>query len=75
MDIGIVKNNKGILLDFEGKAVKKVCDLIGLIRIELRRGLPLGTFPYTSISRANADKKALLKFQTLFACQVYNFDF
>ena len=33
--------------------------LLGLIRIELRRGLTLGTFPYTSISRANADKKAL----------------
>lgn len=33
--------------------------LLGLIRIELRRGLPLGTFSYTSISRANADKKAL----------------
>ena len=33
--------------------------LLGLIRIELRRGFPLGTFPYTSISRANADKKAL----------------
>lgn len=134
MDTCIVQNNKSILLDFEGKAVKKVCDLIGcnafggreafitvitvyhsknvepiaslggyidiltgelpavwhislsadmalitvikvygsvsclsfeflqllgLIRIELRRGLPLGTFSYTSISRANADKKAL----------------
>ena len=33
--------------------------LLGLIRIELRRGLPLWTFSYTSISRANADKKAL----------------
>ena len=33
--------------------------LLGLIRIELRRGRALGTFPYTSISRANADKKAL----------------
>lgn len=33
--------------------------LLGLIRIELRRGFPLRTFPYTSISRANADKKAL----------------
>lgn len=134
MDTCVVKNNKGIPLDFEGKAVKKVCDfigcnafggreafitvitvnhsknvepisplgryidiltgelpavwhislsadmalitvikvyesiiclsfeflqLLGLIRIELRRGLPLGTFSYTSISRANADKKAL----------------
>lgn len=33
--------------------------LLGLIRVELRRGFTLGTFPYTSISRANADKKAL----------------
>lgn len=32
--------------------------LLGLIRIELRRGFPLRTFPYTSISRAKADKKA-----------------
>lgn len=32
--------------------------LLSLVRIELRRGSPLGTFPYTSISRANADKKA-----------------
>lgn len=33
--------------------------LLGLIRIELRRGFPLRTFPYTFISRAKADKKAL----------------
>ena len=33
--------------------------LLGLIRIELRRGFPLRTFSYTSISRAKADKKAL----------------
>jgi len=33
--------------------------LLCLIRIELRRGFPLRTFPYTSISRAKADKKAL----------------
>ena len=33
--------------------------LLGLMRIELRRGRALGTFSYTSISRANADKKAL----------------
>ena len=32
--------------------------LLSLVGIELRRGSPLGTFPYTSISRANADKKA-----------------
>lgn len=30
---------------------------LGIVRIELRRGFPLWTFPYTSISRANADKK------------------
>lgn len=33
--------------------------LLGLIRIELWRGFTLRTFPYTSISRANADKKTL----------------
>lgn len=33
--------------------------LLALISIELRRGFPLGTFSYTSISRAKADKKAL----------------
>lgn len=33
--------------------------LLGLIRIELRRGFTLRTFSYTSISRAKADKKAL----------------
>lgn len=33
--------------------------LLGLVRIELRRGFPLWTFPYTSISRAKADKKDL----------------
>ncbi|EEX19868.1 hypothetical protein HMPREF0973_00187 [Prevotella veroralis F0319] len=32
--------------------------LIALVGIELRRGATLGTFSYTSISRANADKKA-----------------
>lgn len=30
---------------------------LGLVRIELRRGLAPGTFPYTSISRANVEKK------------------
>lgn len=39
--------------------VFKFLQLLGLIRIELRRGLPLGTFSYTSISCANADKKSL----------------
>lgn len=33
--------------------------LFDLLRIELRRGLHLGTFPHTSISRASADKKNL----------------
>ena len=33
--------------------------LLGLVRIELRRGRALRTFSYASISRANADKKAL----------------
>lgn len=32
--------------------------LLALVGIEQRRGSPLGTFPYTSISRANVDKKA-----------------
>lgn len=52
--ISVVKiNGAGNSLLFE------FLQLLGLIRIELRRGLTLGTFPYTSISRANADKKAL----------------
>ena len=37
----------------------KLLQLLALIRIELRRGLTLGTFPYTSKSCANADKKFL----------------
>ena len=37
----------------------KFLQLLGLIRIELRRGLTLRTFSYTSISCANADKKRL----------------
>ena len=32
--------------------------LLALVGIELRRGSTLRTFPYTSISRVNADKKA-----------------
>lgn len=46
-------NESGPSLTFE------FLQLLGLILIELRRGFPLGTFSYTSISRANADKKAL----------------
>ena len=37
----------------------KFLQLLGLIRIELRRGLTLRTFSYTSISCANAGKKRL----------------
>lgn len=37
----------------------KFLQLLALIRIELRRGFPLGTFSYTSISCAKADKKLL----------------
>lgn len=37
----------------------KFLQLLCLIRIELRRGLTLRTFSYTSISCANADKKRL----------------
>lgn len=44
-------DESGFCLTFE------FLQLLGFIRIELRRGFPLGTFPYTSISRANADKK------------------
>ena len=32
--------------------------LLALVGIEQRRGSPLGMFPYASISRTNADKKA-----------------
>ena len=46
-------NETGRCLSFE------FLQLLGLILIELRLGFPLWTFPYTSISRANADKKAL----------------
>lgn len=49
--IEVNKSGNGLTFEF--------LQLLGLIRIELRRGLTLGTFPYTSISRANADKKAL----------------
>ena len=52
--ISVIKiNGAGNCLSFE------FLQLLGLIRIELRRGLTLRTFPYTSIARANADKKAL----------------
>lgn len=46
-------NETGRCLSFE------FLQLLGLILIELRRGFTLWTFSYTSISRANADKKAL----------------
>ena len=52
--VGKVKVYKSVFcLTFE------FLQLLGLVRIELRRGFPLGTFSYTSISRTNADKKAL----------------
>jgi len=37
----------------------KFLQLLALVGVELRRGLPLWTFSYTSISCANADKKRL----------------
>lgn len=52
--VSIVKINEAIFL-----LLYEFLQLLGLIRIELRRGFPLRTFSYTSISRANADKKAL----------------
>ena len=52
--IPVVKVNKPVFpLSF------KLLQLLGLVRIELRRGFPVGTFSYTSISCANADKKLL----------------
>ena len=39
--------------------------LLSLVSIELRRGAPLGTFPYASISRTNADKKPGKYFRSL----------
>ncbi len=52
--IPVVKVNEPFLpLSF------KFLQLLDLVRIELRRGFPLGTFSYTSISCANADKKLL----------------
>lgn len=52
--ISIIKVDETVFL-----LLYEFLQLLGLIRIELRRGLPLRTFPYTSISRANSDKKAL----------------
>lgn len=52
--ISIIKVNETVFL-----LLYEFLQLLGLIRIELRRGFPLRTFPYTSISRAKADKKAL----------------
>lgn len=39
--------------------LSKLLQLLLLISVELRRGYPLGRFPYTSKSCAKADKKAL----------------
>ena len=52
--VSIIKVDETLFLLFY-----EFVQLLGLIRIELRRGFPLGTFSYTSISRAKADKKAL----------------
>ena len=52
--VSIIKVDETLFLLFY-----EFVQLLALIRIELRRGFPLGTFPYTSISRAKADKKAL----------------
>lgn len=52
--VSIIKVDETVFLLFY-----EFVQLLGLIRIELRRGFPLGTFSYTSISRAKADKKAL----------------
>ena len=51
--ITIVKVYETVLL-----LLYEFLQLLALVGIELRRGSPLGTFPYTSVSRANADKKA-----------------
>lgn len=50
--VSIIKVDETVFLLFY-----EFVQLLGLIRIELRRGFPLGTFSYTSISRAKADKK------------------
>ena len=52
--VSIIKVDETVFLLFY-----EFVQLLGLIRIELRRGFPLGTFSYTSISCAKADKKAL----------------
>lgn len=50
--ITIVKVYETVLL-----LLYEFLQLLALVGIELRRGSLLGTFPYTSVSRANADKK------------------
>ena len=52
--ISIIKVDETVFL-----LLYEFLQLLGLIRIELRRGFPLRTFSYTSISRAKANKKAL----------------
>ena len=52
--ISIIEVNETVFL-----LLYEFLQLLALICIELRRGFPLWTFPYTSISRAKADKKAL----------------
>lgn len=51
--ITIVKVYKTVLF-----LLYEFLQLLSIVSIELRRGAPLGTFPYTSISCTNADKKA-----------------
>lgn len=52
--ISIIKIDEAVFL-----LLYEFLQLLGLVRIEPRRGFSLRTFSYTSISRANADKKAL----------------
>ena len=51
--ITIVKVYKTVLF-----LLYEFLQLLSIVSIELRRGAPLGTFPYTSISCTNADKTA-----------------
>ena len=52
--ISIIKVNETVFF-----LLYEFLQLLGLVRIEFRRGFPLWTFPYTSISHTKADKKAL----------------
>ena len=52
--ISIIKVNETVFF-----LLYEFLQLPGIVRIELRRGFPLWTLPYTSISRAKAHKKVL----------------